>query len=101
MSDTSAKIKSNRLATLKNNRFLFTLISIIIGLAVGALVLILSGYDPVEGFKNLYLGVFKTPRHMGWAIVNSTPIILTGLGVCFAFKSGLFNMGAELSLIHI
>ena len=95
MSDTSAKIKSNRLATLKNNRFLFTLISIIIGLAVGALVLILSGYDPVEGFKNLYLGVFKTPRHMGWAIVNSTPIILTGLGVCFAFKSGLFNMGAE------
>ena len=32
---------------------------------------------------------------MGWAIVTSTPIILTGLGVCFAFQTGLFNMGAE------
>ena len=73
----------------------FTLISILLGFLIGALVLVIAGFDPLEGFRNLFLGVFKTPRHMGWAIVSSTPIIMTGLGVCFAFKTGLFNMGAE------
>ena len=43
----------------------------------------------------MFRGIFKTPRNIGWALVYSTPIILTGLGVSFAFKTGLFNMGAE------
>ena len=87
--------KVNRRKSLGSSKILFTIISILLGLLVGALVLVIAGFDPIEGFKNLFLGVFKSPRNMGWAIVTSTPIILTGLGVAFAFKTGLFNMGAE------
>lgn len=87
--------KTNSKLTRGASKISFTLISILLGFLIGALVLVIAGFDPLEGFKNLFLGVFKTPRHMGWAIVTSTPIILTGLGVCFAFKTGLFNMGAE------
>ena len=111
MSETTKELKAQRGISRGNNKFVFTIISILLGLIVGAIVLLASGYNPLEAYKALYEGVVKSPRHMGWAIVNSTPIILTGLGVCFAFKTGLFNMGAEgqfimgsvigLSLIHI
>lgn len=87
--------KVNKRKSLGSSKILFTIISILLGLFVGALVLVIAGFDPIEGFKNLFLGVFKSPRNMGWAIVTSTPIIMTGLGVAFAFKTGLFNMGAE------
>ncbi len=87
--------KVNKRKSLGSSKILFTIISILLGLLVGALVLVIAGFDPIEGFKNLFLGIFKSPRNMGWAIVTSTPIILTGLGVAFAFKTGLFNMGAE------
>ena len=93
--ENSKNIKAQRRRARSSNKLLFTIISIVLGLLVGAIVLIISGYNPLEAYKALVEGVFKTPRNIGWAIVNSTPIILTGLGVCFAFKTGLFNMGAE------
>ena len=88
-------IKAKRRIAFKNSTITFTIISILLGLLVGAIVLALAGYNPLEAYQKIVQGIFKTPRNMGWAIVNSTPIILTGLGVCFAFKTGLFNMGAE------
>ncbi len=93
--ENSKEIKAQRNTCRGNNKILFTIISILLGLIVGAIVLLISGYNPLEAYKALIEGVSKSPRNVGWAIVNSTPIILTGLGVCFAFKTGLFNMGAE------
>jgi inner-membrane translocator len=93
--ENSKEIKAQRNTSRGNNKILFTIISILLGLIVGAIVLLISGYNPLEAYKALIEGVSKSPRNVGWAIVNSTPIILTGLGVCFAFKTGLFNMGAE------
>ncbi len=93
--ENSKEIDAKRRLSRGDNKLLFTLVSILLGLLVGAIVLLISGYNPLEAYKALVEGVFKTPRHIGWAIVTSTPIILTGLGVCFAFKTGLFNMGAE------
>lgn len=88
-------INERRKVSLSNSKILFTLVSIILGLLVGAIVLFFAGYNPIEAYGKLVEGIFKSPRNIGWAIVNSTPIILTGLGVCFAFQTGLFNMGAE------
>lgn len=89
------EINKVKKTNIKNSKILFTIISIFLGLAVGALVLIFSGYNPIEAYSALLNGIFKSPRNIGWALVYSTPIMLTGLGVCFAFKTGLFNMGAE------
>ena len=37
---------------------------------------------------------FKSPRNMGTVLANAAPLIMTGLSVGFAFKTGLFNIGA-------
>ena len=72
-----------------------TLISILLGLLFGAVVLLLIGYNPLTAYSVLLKGTFSSPRYISWTIIYATPIILTGLSVAFAFKTGLFNIGAE------
>lgn len=94
---------------------LSSLLSIIIGLAAGALVILLVGiFNPSLGIKSAWegirlvvFGLFSTgrsasgalsfgfnPASMGNMLFRATPVILTGLSVAVAFKTGLFNIGA-------
>jgi general nucleoside transport system permease protein len=82
-------------AGLLQKPIVFVLISIAIGVLVGALILVVAGYNPLRAYGEILAGVFSGPRNIATAIVRSTPIILTGLSVSFAFRTGLFNIGAE------
>ncbi len=91
------------------------LISIIIGMAVGTVIIVAVGLtkDTIslkgiwEGTKLVFLGVFSTgrgpdgalsfgfnPVNFGNMLFRTTPLIMTGLSVAVAFKTGLFNIGA-------
>lgn len=72
-----------------------TLIAIVCGFLVAALVLLAAGYNPWQSFGALFNGIFSKPKYISNVIIKATPIILTGLSVAFAFKTGLFNIGAE------
>ena len=95
---------------------LASLLSIIIGLAAGALVILLVGlFNPALGLKSAWegirlviFGLFSTgrdasgaltfgfnPASVGNMLFRATPVILTGLSVAVAFKTGLFNIGAS------
>lgn len=80
---------------MKENRLKFTLIAILIGLVIGAIILLAVGYNPLEAYGIMIAGVFGSPKYISWTIIKSTPLILTGISVAFAFKTGLFNIGAE------
>jgi len=70
-------------------------LSILISFIIGGIILALFGYNPLEAYTGLLYGVFGRPRFIAQTIILSTPIILTGLSVSFAFKTGLFNIGVE------
>lgn len=74
---------------------LSTLIAIIFGFIIAAFILTMTGYNPMQVFSALFKGVFSRPKNISMLIIKSTPIIITGIGVAFAFKTGLFNIGAE------
>lgn len=80
---------------MKRNRFLYTVLAIVLGILMGSIILILSGTNPVEAYKVIFLGAFGKPKYISWTIVKAVPLILTGLSVAFAFNTGLFNIGAE------
>lgn len=80
---------------IMNDTLLYTLISIFLGLLVGAIVLSVSGFSPIAGYSEMIKGIFAKPKYLAWTVVKSTPLILTGLSVAFAFRTGLFNIGAE------
>ena len=71
------------------------LLSVVFGFIVGAIVLAATGYSPIEAFGALFRGIFSKPKYVANTLIKSAPIILTGLSVAFAFKTGLFNIGAE------
>ena len=80
---------------MKRNRFLYTVLAIVLGILIGSIILILSGTNPVEAYKVIFFGAFGKPKYISWTIVKAVPLILTGLSVAFAFNTGLFNIGAE------
>ena len=91
-----------------------SLISILIGLAVGMIVIIIVGLAKAnismkgiwDGIRLVFLVVFSpgrvegqltfgfNPINLGNMLFRATPLILTGLSVAVAFKTGLFNIGA-------
>ncbi|AQS05859.1 ABC transporter permease [Clostridium beijerinckii] len=72
-----------------------TFIAIFCGFIVASIVLGVAGYNPIDAFSALFEGIFSKPKYISNTIIKATPIILTGLSVAFAFKTGLFNIGAE------
>lgn len=73
----------------------FPLIAIVLAFIVGFLMIIVLGKDPVKGFGALFGGAFGNWTRFGDTLVTMTPLMLTGIAVAFAYKCGLFNIGAE------
>ncbi|WP_273130470.1 ABC transporter permease [Metabacillus sp. HB246100] len=87
---------------MKLNRYmnvLIPIIAVILGLISGAIIMLVSGYDPVAGYSALWYGIFGESYYIGETIRQLTPYILTGLAVAFAFRTGLFNIGVEGQVI--
>ena len=93
-----------------------SLISILIGMFSGIVVIVIVGLtnDAIssggiwDGIRMVFLGVFNkgrdaatgaltfgfNPTYMGNMLFRAMPLILTGLSVAIAYKTGLFNIGA-------
>jgi simple sugar transport system permease protein len=82
-------------ALIWHDTFLYTLLAIFIGLLAGSVILIITGFNPFMAYGTLFQGIFGSFRNVMYMAQYATPIILTGLSVTFAFKTGLFNIGAE------
>ncbi len=59
---------------------------------------LMLAFEPSDAFRGLSIilsaGFREGMSSLGNVVVKSTPIILTGLSIGFAFKTGLFNIGA-------
>ena len=73
-----------------------SLLCIAIGLLVGLIILYcINAENALDGFSRIIKGGFYLkPKGIGSEIAQATPLIMTGLSVAFAFKTGLFNIGA-------
>ncbi len=91
----SNNVKTKKKLSLASNTIVFSLISILLGLLVGAIALTIAGFNPIEAYGVMIEGIIGKPKYIAWTIIKSTPLILTGLSIAFAFKTGLFNIGAE------
>ena len=97
------------------NKLLSSLISIVVGLLVGGIVVLIVGLvEPKitsgsvwDGIRLIFAGILSTGRdaagsltwgfnaqNIGNMLFRATPLIMTGLSVAVAFKTGLFNIGA-------
>ena len=87
--------KKTPLEILASSKFVHTLLSIIIGFAVGALFLVIMGLSVGQAYGKLFQSIFSSIKSISYCIVYATPYIATGLSVAFSFKTGVFNIGTE------
>lgn len=94
---------------------LASVLSILFGMLVGSIVVLIVGLtsknlnlqSALDGIRLIFGGLFSTGRdasgaltfgfnstNFGNMLFRATPLILTGLSVSVAFKTGLFNIGA-------
>ncbi|MCH1623722.1 ABC transporter permease [Ferdinandcohnia quinoae] len=71
-----------------------SLIAVLLGLIAGGLLMLFIGSNPIEGYSYLFQGALKNPERVGNMLATATPLVFTGLSVAFAFRTGLFNIGA-------
>ncbi|MEI6432171.1 MAG: ABC transporter permease [bacterium] len=73
------------------------LLSICLGIGLATLtgVILLIGASPIAVASALWNGAFGTRYNTADTIVQTIPLLLTGLGVALAFRCQLFNIGAE------
>lgn len=76
-----------------NRNALISLIATLLGLIAGALLMFAAGHNAFEGFMYLIQGGTKSLERIGNTIATATPLILSGLSLVFAFRTGLFNIG--------
>jgi len=73
---------------------IISLIAVVLGLIAGAILMAITGNSPIEGYQYLFEGGLKNISRTGNTLATATPLIFTGLSVAFAFRTGLFNIGA-------
>ncbi|HVI38274.1 MAG TPA: ABC transporter permease [Gaiellales bacterium] len=85
------------------------LLTALLAFVIGGLVVLVTGHDPIATYKAIFEGTgfqwlfpWVTGDDRATAALNlqqtlilTTPLILTGLAVAFAFRAGLFNIGGQ------
>jgi general nucleoside transport system permease protein len=85
------------------------LITVVIAFLVGGLVVALTGRDPISTYSAIFEGtglnwlfpwISSADRtvaaiNLQLTLLITTPLILCGLAVAFAFRCGLFNIGGQ------
>lgn len=79
---------------MKFKQLIISLMAIVLGLIAGAVLMAIMGHNPIEGYSFLFQGGLMNIERIGNTLATATPLILTGLSLAFAFKTGLFNIGA-------
>lgn len=71
------------------------LAAIAFGLLAGSIFVLSIGKSPLAVYKAILDTIFGSKRSFLDVIGQATPLVFTGLAVAFAFRTGMFNIGAE------
>jgi ABC-type uncharacterized transport system permease subunit len=94
---------------LRGGGIVTPLLTALLAFAVGGLVVALTGKDPIETYRAIFDGTglnwffpwisaddrTVAALNLQQTLIVTTPLILTGLAVAFAFRCGLFNIGGQ------
>nr|WP_239565471.1 ABC transporter permease [Brevibacillus fulvus] len=75
------------------------LIALLIGFLAGAIAISVTGTPILQAYQEMWTGAFGNLYFLTSTLARSTPIILLGLGISLAFRSGYFNLGAEGQMV--
>jgi len=81
------------------NKALHGLLGVAIALLIGAIIMLVQGYQPILTYKALFDYSLFGYYPLATTLKNSVPLILTGLSASIAFASGVVNLGQPGQLV--
>ena len=78
---------------------LLPIVAVLLAFAVGGVILLLQGVNPLEAYKAMIVGAFGSKNGLADTLVKATPLMLVALGIAIAFRGGMINIGAEGQII--
>ncbi|MEO1768670.1 MULTISPECIES: ABC transporter permease [Enterococcus] len=72
---------------------LVPIISVVLGFVLGALLMLITGYNPIVGYNAMFSAAFQSTMSVGEILVGAAPLIFTALGFSVANSAGFFNIG--------
>ena len=105
-----AQTPASRLAGyLRGGGVVVPLLTTLLAFLIGGLVMLVTGKDPIAVYEAIWKGtglqwIFPwttgadrdlAAANLQQTLIITTPLILTGLAVAFAFRAGLFNIGGN------
>jgi general nucleoside transport system permease protein len=109
-SEVLAQTPASRLAGyLRGGGVIVPLLTVTLAFLAGGLVMLVTGKDPIATYEAIWKGtglqwIFPwttgadrdlAASNLQQTLIITTPLILTGLAVAFAFRAGLFNIGGN------
>jgi ABC-type uncharacterized transport system permease subunit len=94
---------------LRGGGVITPLITVVFAFFVAGLVVLVTGHNPISTYKAIFDGTGLTwlfpwtsaddrttaALNLQQTLIQTTPLILAGLAVAFAFRCGLFNIGGQ------
>ena len=81
------------------SRYAVPIGALLLVIALMSIAMIVAGTSPLEGFTALIAGALGGRNEIGETLVDTTALLFPALGICLAFRGGLFNIGAEGQLL--
>jgi simple sugar transport system permease protein len=102
-------VASRAAVYLRSGGFIAPLITVLVAFIAGGLVVLITGHNPIETYSAIFKGTgfnwifpwlseedrILAALNLQQTLIITTPLILTGLAVAFAFRCGLFNIGGQ------
>ncbi len=92
---TKFTLKGLKSVKLSESNFVISLSAVLLGLIAGAVFIAFLGTNPLSAFAYLFRGGLMNTERIGNTFATATILLFVGLSVSFAFKTGLFNIGAS------
>jgi ABC-type uncharacterized transport system permease subunit len=73
--------------------------ALLAALAISAIIVLLAGSNPLVAFSALTEGAFGSLQGLSETGVKACPLLITGLAIAVAFRTGVWNIGAEGQLL--
>ncbi len=75
--------------------YLVPVASMFLALIAGSFVFWINGANPLEAYKEMFLGAFGDGYAWSETLVQATPLLFTGLAISLTLRTLLWNIGAE------
>ncbi len=74
-------------------------LAVFAALIFGAIMLVLLGANPIEGYSEMFVGAFGSGNALIATVLKATPLLFVGTGIVIAFRAGVINIGAEGQMV--